>query len=282
MRWVLLTTLLLSNFACSLDAAPQASTPDPSSTPPAANILWSADHETGDFSQWIIPNRDDVGFQNTGTGIGRITSEVSHSGHFAAELTISNATGAYGNQAVRLFRVSESRQYQEAYYSVWFYFPQRYSTVQWWNVLQFKSRNATNNDAFWQLNVGNRLDGPMHFYLYDWINQRSYTQTIMDIAERSWTHVEVYYKQSAMDEGRISVWQDGILLIDIDRISTHYVDAIETANWSVNNYTNHINPSTATIYIDDAVISTERIGPKPVLFLPYVTTQDRVATMFRR
>jgi hypothetical protein len=136
--------------------------------------------------------------------------------------------------------------------------------------MQFKSRSSTANDAFWQLNVGNRSDGAMYFYLYNWVNQRSYTQEIVNIPERQWMHVEVYYKQSSTNQGRITVWQDGALIFDIEGITTHYADAIETVNWSVNNYTDNISPSTAVIFIDDAVISTVQIGLRPTTYLPYL------------
>lgn len=255
--------LLAVALARPLEPEPGTTTPasSPTAEPAEEGVIWSADFETGDFSQWFRAD-EDVGFQNTGTGLGEITTEVAHSGHYAARLAISDADGAHDHQAVRLFRASESRRLPEAYYSVWFYFPVNYRPAVWWNLFQFKSRSATRNDPFWLLSVGNRADGAMFFYLYDWINEQGYHQAEQNIPVGQWTHMEVYYKQSAIGDGRITVWQDGVMLFDVAGITTQFADAVETANWSVNNYTDNISPGDAVIYIDDAVISTRRVGPR--------------------
>jgi hypothetical protein len=224
-----------------------------------STTLWSADHETGNFSQWTGLKKGEGGFYNTGTGVGTITSTVAHSGKYAVKLAISKADGKHGNQAVRLFRFKESRTYRKAYYSLWYYFPRRYTPAVWWNVLQFKSRNAERNDAFWQLNIGNRKStGEMYFYLRNWITGTSYTQNTATIPIGKWLHLEVYYQVSGRKDGAIRVWQDGKLIFERFGVQTTFADAIET-NWSVNNYTDNITPSTAMFYIDDARISTVRI-----------------------
>jgi hypothetical protein len=177
---------------------------------------------------------------------------VAHSGTRAAKLTISTGDGA--GHAVRIFRWAESRANQQAYYSAWYYFPQRYSGMNWWNIFQWKSKTPTRNDAFWQLNVGNRSNGNMYLYLYNWVNSRSYGQTVVDIPVGRWFKIEAYYTHSSTNSGRIVVWQDGVKLWDIGGVNTKYPDG--DVQWSLNNYTDGITPSTATIYVDDAAIRT--------------------------
>lgn len=234
--------------------------PDDTTGPSPEQILWSDDLESGDFSGWFTQDQNG-GIYSTGSGTTSVSSEVARSGRYAARLAISGADGTSGNQAVRIFRWAESRSEPEAYYSVWLYFPQRYQPSAWWNLLQFKSVNAERNDPFWILNVGNRDDGAMFFYLYNWVNQRGYSQSLRDIPVAQWVHIEVYYKQSAEGQGRITVWQDGAELFDIDGITTGFPGALEPSNWSVNNYTDAITPSNAVIYVDDPTISKTRVGP---------------------
>ncbi len=227
-----------------------------------SSVLWSAGHETGNLSEWTADGNG--GIYNSGTGVASVTTAVAHSGTSAAKLTITNADGLNRSQAVRIFRTKESRSGNAYWYSTWYYFPQHYTPAQWWNIFQFKSRNATRNDAFWQLNVGNRPTGEMYLYLVNWPNSRNYSQSMTNIPVGRWFHVQVFYKQSVPNgaaNGRIIVYQDGVLLFDIPNIVTSFADATESANWSVNNYTDNINPSTATIYVDDAAISTTRLGP---------------------
>jgi hypothetical protein len=248
-----------SNAYLPLVQLPQAG-PDEITEAPPEQIIWSDDLESGDFSGWFTQDQNG-GIYNTGSGTATVSGEVARSGRYAARLAISGADGGSGNQAVRIFRWAESRSEPEAYYSVWLYFPQRYQPSAWWNVLQFKSVNAERNDPFWILNVGNRDDGAMFFYLYNWVNQRGHSQSVRDIPVAQWVHVEVYYKQSAEGQGRITVWQDGVELFDIEGITTGFPGALEPSNWSVNNYTDAITPSNAVIYVDDPTISKTRVGP---------------------
>jgi hypothetical protein len=221
---------------------------------PPENILWSADHETGNLSQWNEDQSDAV--QNSGTGIVAITDVVARSGSYAIELTITDADGQ--PQGARIFRWLDNPQ--EGYYSAWYFFPQKFEPEVWWNVFQFKSKD-TASEPMWVLNVGNLENGDMFFYLWDAINEQGHsTQLICQtktIPVGRWVHVEAFYRRSTDQLGRITVWQDGIKLYDIDNVQTAIADNV---HWSLNNYTDQIMPSTATIYADDAIISTTRIG----------------------
>src|SRR5207237_975469 len=169
----------------------RAKTSQPSGTassPPLGRVLWSADMETGDLSQWSVP--DAPGGRNQGGGVfnsGFATASVdtvsfAHSGLHAAKLFVNALdTGDLPTSGTRLFRWLEPERYSELYYRVWFYFPQRYTpngNPPWWNISQWKSKRASTNDPFLALNVGNRPDGAMYFYLYDKNASHSHGQSI--------------------------------------------------------------------------------------------------------
>jgi hypothetical protein len=59
----------------------------------------------------------------------------------------------------------------------------------------------------------------------------------------------------------VIVWQDEVELFNLRDVRTRYPAPNGANEWSVNNYAHAITPSPTTIYIDDAVISTSRIGP---------------------
>jgi hypothetical protein len=227
--------------------------PPSAETPANAEIIWAADHSTGDMSQWYQSNGG--GEFNSGGGISRVSTVVSRSGRHAAELRLTNVQG---DQGVRLFRWQESRQHSDLFYSTWYYFPERYVAPNWWNVFQFKSKTSSRNDAFFQLNIGNRADGQMHFYLFDWQRRQSYPQSAANIPIGRWFQIEVYYKSRGDQSGQITVWQDGVELFNVKDVQTRYPDG--DTQWSVNNYTDSIKPDPAVTYIDDALISKSRIG----------------------
>ncbi len=145
-----LAALALAGALASAPAVPEA-------TAQAGAVLWRADHEEGTLADW---DPDGGGGEfNSGNGD---TSAATFDGRRVARQAIT-MNGA-SNNGTRMFRWSEADRYSEAYYSTWVYVPQRYSVGGWWNFFQFKSKSAdgSKNDAFWQLNIRNRLDGQMY------------------------------------------------------------------------------------------------------------------------
>jgi hypothetical protein len=225
----------------------------------AATILWSGNHESGTMSDWY--ENDCGGEFNSGNGVSSASSDVAHSGKYSAKMTI-DATGS--DTGVRLFRWCESRASDPAlYYSTWYYFPTNVQvTGGWWNIFQFKSKYAGGNDPYWIVNVGNRSNGEMYLYLYDWVHQKSYDQAIASLPVGKWVHLNVFLKRAADNTGQISVWQDGIKIFDIPNVPT--VDANAELQWSIDNYANELSPSNVTIYTDDATISTLPSEPNTI------------------
>lgn len=234
------------------------------------DILWSADHEAGDLSQWYYPSTGPFGDYgggefNSGDADSVASQDYAHSGSWSVKMTIT--TPSVPESGTRLFRWDEPRANSQLYYSVWYYFPQTYSVSNWWNVFQWKSRTATDdNQPFFVLNVGNQPDGTMYFYLYDWQQRVAYQQSIKDIPVGQWIHVEAFYRCAGDTTGQVTFWQDGIQLFDLQTVQTRFEDG--DCQWSVDNYSDSLTPNPVTIYVDDAVISTTRIRGKFTVYLP--------------
>jgi hypothetical protein len=243
--------------------ATATATPDPApatepSTPlaSASNVIWSADSETGNLDQWTAGQYGEAAF-NSGSGTVTPSTDVAHSGTTSLKLAINDASGT--SQAARIFRWNDPEGNalpESAYYSVWYYFPQNYTPAEWWNVMQFKSRTSSDSvDPMWVLNVGNRDNGNMYFYLWDAMHKRSFdAATALDLPVSQWTHIEIYFRRSTGTSGQITIWQDGTKLFDLDQIQTTTAD---NQQWSLSNYTDNITPSNPVIYADDAVISRD-------------------------
>ena len=236
----------------------------PGSGAGSGSVLWSADMESGDLSQWNlpgVPNSPNAGggVFNSGIAMASVDSaSPAHTGRHSAKLFIETREEPQTlTSGTRLFRWQEPESHRELYYSVWYYFPRRYrpnGNPSWWNVFQWKSKhvNATASDPFFILNIGNRADGSMFAYLYNPITQASYDQTITTIPERKWFRLEAYYKCAGDRTGHVTFWQDGVQIFDIPSVQTRYADG--DCAWSVNNYSNSLDPSDATIFVDDAAI----------------------------
>ena len=234
--------------------------------PPGA--LWSANMETGDLSQWFYPMTGPVGnfggdIENSGNATAVASTDFAHSGRYSAKLTIT--TPDTPTSGVRLFRWDEAQKYPQLYYSVWYYFPQSHSPSLFWNVLQWKSKHLVSgvatSDPFFTLEVAASPTGEIFFYLRDDHTNTTFqqpAQNVMPIHIGRWFNVEAFYQCDASGAGRVAIWQDGTQLWDIQNVDTRYADG--DCAWSVNNYSSGLTPATATIYIDDAAISTQRIS----------------------
>ncbi len=214
--------------------------------PPEGAVIWSANTETGDVSQWAEGQFGESVF-NTGTGTVTVTQDVAHSGRYSLKLSITGARDV--TQAARILHWNDTPV--EGYYSVWLDFPEEYRPYQWWNVVQFKSVGADNVPT-WVLNVGNRDDGSMFFYLWDALTGKSYAPlNKVTIPVSKWTQVKAYVRRASDRTGRITIWEDGVLLFDIDQVQTAVGDNL---HFGVGNYTDHIIPADTVIYADDAEI----------------------------
>jgi hypothetical protein len=227
--------------------------------------IWSADFETGNTSQWYLPSASadaNAGGGEFDSGIAWTTPSqlYAHSGKWSLEMTIITPPVS----ATRMFRWLEPRTYNNLYYSVWYYFPQTYQPTNFWNVFQWKSKIASTgqDDPFFIVNVGNRSDGSMFLYLFNWQTRQRYTQTVINVPVRQWFNVSAHYVCAADNKGTATVWQDGIELFDVENVVTRYSNG--DCQWSVNNYSDAVTPTPTTIYIDDAAIAVQKSGAPPL------------------
>jgi hypothetical protein len=237
--------------------------------------------ETGDLSEWFFPstgptaiNGGDI--ENSGVATAIASRDVAHTGSYSAKLTIT--TPDTPDSGSRLFRWREPRAHPDLYYRVWYYFPEVVTpngNPAWWNVMQWKSQHVVNgqtvSDAFFVLSVGETtLNGQaaMYFFLCPPNVQiggpgclaQTTPYTLVPVGQ--WFEVEAHYVCAGDNTGRVTIWQNGseMALFDLTNVQTRYADG--DCTWSANNYSNSLNPSTATIYIDDAAICAAERCPQ--------------------
>lgn len=255
-------------FACSVLVVLSTFSTDEADA--QATILWSADHEEGDMSDWYANGGGNE--SNSGNGVSRASRDFVRSGSWSAKGTITTPPTA----GVRLFRKARGNPNPAtySYYSAWYYFPQRMTAVGFNNIFQFKSQDANGvSDPFWSLQLKIRPNGNMYVILVGFgvlsdkgvegphrgeFSRYTAQQSIKDIPVGQWVHLEAYLKQSSGFDGQITVWQDGVQLFNETEVKTRYPTSAN--DWSINNYGDDVVPSPYTIYFDDAAISSTRLG----------------------
>jgi hypothetical protein len=164
-----------------------------------------------------------------------------------------------------MFRWLEPQMHPDLYYRVWYYFPRAYTVTgsgtgdedSFWNILQWKSSSTAPpaNDPFFSVNVGNRRDGRMYLYLYDSNTRTHHGQDLANVPVGEWFLIAALYESRGDESGQVRIWQNDTLLWSLTGVQTRYPDSAGgSTTWSVNSYSNGVDPEVASFYIDDVEI----------------------------
>jgi hypothetical protein len=153
---------------------------------------------------------------------------------------------------------------------------------QFFNLFQFKSRSTdgSRNDPVWAFYA--EPDGAGGLYLHagwgwggttlagpfagDGVGGKWFEPTQrVSLPVGRWTHLEAFLSESKDFDGRLTLWQDGAQVIDLNGIRTSYPNCTYNSwcasnEWSVNLYSDGLSPNPATIYIDSAAIGRARMS----------------------
>lgn len=255
--------------------------------PMSARIsMWGTGHEDG-LTEWGTGSGfSGGGFFNSGVATVTASDDQAHSGTSSMKMTIN--TSAAVDTAIRAFRWQESFTGRDLFYRAWYYFPAHHVPTTFWNIMQFKSEVYDSNGALVAndpiFTVGLDNDGAggdlrIHVFYFGTSfggSDVQFNQAIADMPIAQWVKLEAFLHQAENNTGIFRLWQDDVLIIEQTGLQTKYVDGFNS--WSINNYSNGLTPSTATIYIDDAAITydavqnIERVQPYQQFATVYTTT----------
>jgi hypothetical protein len=226
----------------------------------SASLLWSATFEPGNLSEWTGDgNGGAFGDINL---VPTVTTVVAHSGRYAGLLTLAPTAGMTSTNY--LFRDAPSPA--AAYYSAWFYVPSTVTVGTWLSLTHFRGSttgDGNNLSAIWDVNLYPRTDGSLAAQLFDYSTQQNSRQpnvVPLPFPFDTWVQFEVYFVKAIGPTGRIQVWQDGTLILERDAVATVTNDWLQ---WDAGGACDALTSSPATVYIDDAAISTVRVGTGP-------------------
>jgi hypothetical protein len=241
--------------------------------PPRAEQIWKADLEEGTLADWSAPPEMAGGGEfNSGSGYAAASTEHAHSGAWGTELVLPDGRGG-----TRLFRWRELRAHRRSLVSVWLLIPRAYAltgdraTGRFWNLFQFKSRSPEGrNDPLWFVNLARPAAGRLRLQLVWWHRTlegprpgrhgfRRFRQRIKDVPVGRWFKLTALLRQSNRFDGKLCVWQGRRRLFAKEGVRTSFANCAYnrwcTSNeWSVNNYSDGLDPRPAVVYVDDARI----------------------------
>ena len=251
-RSIVTTTLILLALA-SGGCAPRVNV--------GSSLLWFAEHETADFTDWTAGSKGGYSADAPDTS-AVIATDVAHSGSHSVRL--ANAAPSVFETA-RLWR--EDTFPEEAYYSAWFYLPQTYRTTEDWTIMQFNvpsDGDGGSDGLLIDVDLRSLPGGDMILDIYD--HRAPYLRSptaepAQPVPIARWFQIEVFYRNVGDDTGRFTLWLDGQVNYDIHRP----FGLSSTTYWSPCSSTVALSPAASTLYVDDAAISLVRVGPAGTL-----------------
>lgn len=212
---------------------------------PSGPLLWSADHETASFDQWLS---DGNGIQyEQHSGQLALTTERAHSGTHAFSATITTGDGQL-HQAV----MGRNLQLREGRYGAWFLLPES-PRADYWVIL--KLSNGSQTDRF-DLDIEAREGAAAHLRLFEHPNTWITEAASIAFPIGRWVHVEVLYRSSPDPDGRLLVLQDGELVLDSGARVTANDDLVTFYCGSISRF---VAPSPFTLFIDDVSIHSDAL-----------------------
>jgi hypothetical protein len=220
-------------------------------------ILWQATFEPGDLSEWLGDGNGGI-YMDGRSAAPTVSQDVAHRGRYSGVATF--APTSMTNWAY-LYRNQPSPP--EAYYGAWFFIPAAVQVGSWLSLHHFGYHQSPGSpdtsSPVWDFNVHPAADGTLIARLYEAsiaVNTEQASPIPVPLA--TWVHFEIFFKKAADAAGHITVWQDGVQILDVANAITAPTDAIQ---WDVGGGSSDISPSPVSIYFDDATISTTRVGP---------------------
>lgn len=226
-----------------------------------ASVLWTATFEPGDLSEWLGDGKGGTYTENIMT-FPAVTTDVVHRGRYAGVANVATPNGMPGGTVSINYLFRNQPSPREAYYSAWYYIPTTVGVRTYLSLSHFRcSHTGDGNDlfGFWDVNLIPRPDGQLQAHLYNFVTTSNVEEPIpTPVPLGTWVHFEVMLLKAADATGRVTVWQDGVQILDDPNVITVETDWVQ---WDAGVASTDIFPTPAVIYMDDAAISLSRLGP---------------------
>ena len=219
-----------------------------------ASVLWRGTFEPGDLSEWTGDGKGGVYTQNVDSADRpSATLTMAHDGRYSGLVTIAPKASMMSTSY--LFRNQPSPS--QGYYSAWFYVPSTIAVGAWLSLTHFsgsETGDGKNLAAIWDVNLYPLSGGGLAAQLFDYLtgaNTRQANPVLFPVD--AWTRLDVYLSKATGPTGEVTVWQDGVQILQKSNLVTVSSDWVQ---WDAGGAADATTlPSPANVYMDDAAIS---------------------------
>lgn len=240
-----------SGAAGSGAAGSTSSPPEP--LPAPGTLLWSTDHEVGDFSDWERGGEALGGEYEWGEVNAYVDIGVGLEGSNGIVADINTKSRGETSAGVRLYRRVHDGP---AFYSAWFRLEEAHTVTDWWSIFLFHARDDSlsldNDVSLWDVRVVDTPGGEMSLQFFD---HDTMTGTLASRAGRvvpgEWFELRAYLDYRPPNGTRLAVWAGDTLLFDMKELHT---DVQNNVYWCIGNGAAELDPIDSMLYMDDAAM----------------------------
>jgi hypothetical protein len=221
---------------------------DPPIEFPATEVIYADDFSSG------LTNFNKVGaFLRQGGGSYIISDAIYKSASKSIGLVIDTTSGT--SQAAYLFMYGDDKNPFHGFYSANYYIPEEVVPGTWWNIMQIKSTiDGSTSKSVPMYTVGVTKDGYFYVtYRPDSSSLKVSTKTNVLAPKGSWFNLKMEY-HAGFPKGKVKIFYNNLEIYSDENHPTLYDGVGEKIRFSVNNYTDNINPKPCTIYVDDLLV----------------------------
>lgn len=233
---------------------------EPESNPEAPRVLWSASFEGEDLSEWAPLSPEVPADLSWGGGSMAALVGTGREGSGGVAFTIDTAVDALSHGS-RVYREVES---EPAYYSAWYRVADAHVDENWWAVMVFQGRDenySSDGIAFyWDIRLSVQTDDMLALELYDTEADAAFEAPPgHEIRVGEWFHLEVHLDYAPPSSTHLDVYLNGAQVYDQPDLlggpTAHLL-------WGIGNGADVLDPAVSTVYVDDAVVSRDRVGAR--------------------
>lgn len=225
--------------------------------PAAGELVWSTDHEVGDWSEWQQGGEFYGGEYEWGDVNAYVDIGVGRDGSNGVVADINTAARSEPSQGVRLYRRIEE---SGAYYSAWFRLEDAHSPSDWWSIFLFHARDDSlsldNDVSLWDVRIVDSTEGDMALQFFDHDLMLGTVAGPTGVIEAGqWFEIRAFLDYRPPSETRLAIWLNGTQLFDMKELHT----AVQSnVFWSIGNGAARLDPADSTLNMDDAAIRKAR------------------------
>jgi hypothetical protein len=220
-------------------------------------IYFEADHEDGNLAIWDSgPDMDAGGYYADSDPPRYTDTGPTRSGMGSVEVTIDTSTG--NAPIARLYRRIEQ---DRAYYSAWFYLLEDHDPSSWWSIFLYRAvRDRSDSIDLWSVDLirpSNEDRLTLAVYDHD-LGDDLDLLTLPTVPIGQWFQLQAYLEIADGKPTTLELWLDDQQVLA--RSDLREMPVGEPVYWVIGNGGDTLDPPVSTIYIDDAIISSTRVG----------------------